>query len=99
MGEVIAIRVEEEMLYDIDRLSKQENSDRSTLIRTLIRLGYGELIKKKVAELYLAGKITISEAARRSGLTIWDMEKYLVDNGFVSKYSIEDLENELRLLK
>lgn len=57
------------------------------------------LLAKKAAEDYLKGKVTLSEAARKAELTLWEMEKYLVDNGFKSSYSVEDLEKELRLLK
>lgn len=56
-------------------------------------------LAKKAAEDYLKGEITLSEAARKADLTLWEMEKYLVDNGFKSGYSVEDLEKELRLLK
>ncbi len=57
------------------------------------------MFKKKAADEYLKGKITLSEAANRAELTIWEMEKYLVDNGYKSSYSIEDLEKELKSLK
>lgn len=56
-------------------------------------------LAKKAAEDYLKGKVTLSEAARKAELTLWEMEKYLVDNGFKSCYSVEDLEKELRLLE
>ncbi len=41
---------------------------------------------KKATEEYLSGKITLSEAGRRAGLTLWEMEKYLVEQGFKSSY-------------
>ncbi len=46
-----------------------------------------------------AGKFTISRAAENAGLTIWEFGKYLVETGFKSDYSIEDLERELLELK
>ena len=57
------------------------------------------MLKKKAAEDYMEGKITLSEAARKAELTLWEMEKYLVDNGFKAGYSVENLEKELQLLK
>ena len=50
------------------------------------------------AQQYIEGKITLSEAARLSNLTIWEMESYLVERGFKSEYSIEDLEREMKAL-
>ena len=40
------------------------------------------MIKKTSAEEYIKGKITFSEAASRAELSLWEMQKYLVENGF-----------------
>jgi len=55
--------------------------------------------KEKAAERYLQGKATLSKAAHESGLTLWEMEKYLVERGFKSSYSTEDLEKESEFLR
>jgi metal-responsive CopG/Arc/MetJ family transcriptional regulator len=94
MEQPIGIRLSKEMLKNIESLSKQELEDRSTTIRKLVLIGYLELMKKKVAQFYAEGKITITEAANQTNLTIWEMEKYLIDQGFKSEYSIDDLEKE-----
>lgn len=97
MNEVIAIRMERELIKKIDGLSKIR--DRSTIIRALIKKGYRELAKETAAKKYVQGKITLSEAAHRAGLTIIDMEHYLIDKGVKSQYSIEDLQKELEIFK
>ena len=99
MTEAIGIRLPKEVLKIIHKLSKEELEDRSTIIRKLVMMGYKDFIKKKAAENYLKERVTISEAARQAELTVWDMEKYLIEQGFVSNYSIEDFEKELKLLK
>ncbi len=99
MSQAIGIRLPKEILKNIQKLSKEELEDRSTIIRKLVMVGYKDFIKKKAAENYIKGNITISEAARQAELTVWDMERYMVEQGFVSDYSIEDLERELKLLK
>jgi len=98
MKEAIGIRLPEEILKKIDKLSKEEMADRSTIIRRLVLLGYFDLMKKKAYEKYVRGEITFSEAARMAGLTLWEMEKYLIEQGFKSDYSIEDLEKEINNL-
>ena len=55
-------------------------------------------MKKKAADKYIKGDITFSEAAYQAGISLWEMEKYLVETGFRSSYSIEDLEKEAKLL-
>ncbi|MBI4148199.1 UPF0175 family protein [Candidatus Woesearchaeota archaeon] len=98
MSEVLAIRLEPELLRKIDGLMKEEGTDRSTVIRGLIRKGYSEELKEKAARQYREGRCTLSEAARRAGISLWDMEHYLIDKGFKSEYSIDDLEREMELL-
>jgi len=64
-----------------------------------MKVVFSDYIKQKAKEKYLAGKITLSEAARMAGMTIWEMQKYLVEEGYKSEYSIEDLEKDLLSLK
>lgn len=95
MGEAIGIRLDESFLKKIEELGKEEILDRSSTIRKLVYMGYVSLIKKKSAEDYIKGRITMSEAARRAEISIWEMEKYLVEQGYKSEYSVEDLNEEL----
>lgn len=96
--DAIGIRLPKDMLSRIEKLSREAHEDRSTIIRKLVMLGYADLVKEGAAEKYRRGKTTLSEAARQAGLTLWDMESYLVERGYKSSYSVEDLEKELRLL-
>jgi len=56
-------------------------------------------IMKQAILSYVKGIITFSEAAKQADLTLWEMEKYLVEQGFRSSYSIEDLEDEMEDMK
>ena len=96
--DAIGVRLPREVLSRIEKLSSEEHEDRSTIIRKLVMLGYADLVKEKAAEKYHSGRLTLSEAAHQAGLTLWEMETYLVERGFKSSYSVEDLERELRLL-
>jgi len=99
MEQPIGIRLPKELLRNIDMLSKKEMEDRSTVIRKLVMLGYKDFMQRKVAEDYMRERITFSEAAQQAGLTLWEMEKYLVERGVKSSYSVEDLEREIRVLE
>ena len=99
MGEAIGIRFDTETLKHIDLLTKEETSDRSTIIRKLITTGLQELRKEKASQAYRQGKITFSKAAQRAGITLWDFQHYLIDCGFVSSYSLENISEEIELLK
>ena len=96
-SQAIGIRLDNGLLNRIESLSKEESLDRSSAIRLLLEEGYSNYMKKKAAEEFKSGKITFSRAAEKAGLTLWEMEQFLVINGFKSQYSIEDLEQELKL--
>ena len=98
MGEAIGIRLEEDFLKKIEIVSKEEVSDRSSVIRKLLHIGYKNFIISKAADKYREGKFTLSEAANQAEITLWEMETYLVEHGFKSEYSQEDLNEELSLL-
>ncbi|MBI4176676.1 MAG: UPF0175 family protein [Candidatus Aenigmarchaeota archaeon] len=98
MPQAIGIRLEKKLLERIEKLGKEEDMDRSTAIRHLIKLGYNAALHEKAAKEYMAGKVTLSEAAAIAEVTVWEMAHYLVDRGFKSSYSIEDLGEELKLL-
>ncbi len=98
MSDIVALRMDSALLEKIDTLGEEELADRSTIIRLLIDKGYRERLKEKAVQLYKEGKITFSEAAYRAGLTLWEMQHYLIDQGFTSAYSLEDLEQEMKVL-
>ncbi len=99
MDKPIGIRLPKDILRRIEILAKKQTEDRSTIIRKLVLVGYYQLMKQKSAEEYMKGTITLSEAANRSLCTLWEMEKYLIEQGYKSDYSVEDFESELKLLK
>lgn len=94
----IGIRLPKEILKKIEDMGKQQSEDRSTIIRKLVMEGYKQQMKEKVLQSYLQGKITLTEAAYQAGLTVWEFEQYLIQQGYKSDYSLEDLEKELKIL-
>ncbi len=99
MNRPLGIRLDRSLLQRVDQMGKEELVDRSTIIRNLVNIGYKEMIKSKAAEKYVKGKITLSEAARQAELSIFEMEKYLVGQGFKSQYSMKDLKEELKNIR
>lgn len=95
----IGVRVSDDLLEKLDRLSEEENVDRSTVIRKLLERGYEDFMREVAAERYRTGDITISEAAALAEVTLWEMEQYLVREGYTSAYSIADLERDIDRLR
>jgi predicted HTH domain antitoxin len=99
MGEPIGIRLPDDVLKKIEKLGRVRLVDRSTIIRELVIKGYQEVMRQMAFDDYVKGSITFSEAAHRAGMTLWEMERYLIGKGFKSSYSVDDLEKELRSLR
>lgn len=98
MSDAIGVRLDKETIEKIEKLSEENVSDRSTTIRQLVQIGYKDVMTKKAMEKYIRGDITISEAARLAEMTIWEMERALVEHGYKSEYSIDDLRRELKII-
>lgn len=92
--DTINVRVPDDLLDTLDRLSDEEGLNRSTVIRRLLERGYNEFMLERAADRYRREDITISEAADLAECTLWEMERYLVQEGYTSEYSIADLERE-----
>ena len=99
MTSAVGVRLPDDILKKAEYLGKFASEDRSIIIRRAVTLRLRALLEKKAAEGYAEGRISLSEDARKTEVTIWEMEKYLVDKEFKSNYSVEDLAKELRLLK
>ena len=94
----IGVRLPKEMLKKIEELGKNQSEDRSTTIRKLVIEGYKQQTKDRALQSYIQGKITLTEAAYQAGLTLWEFEQYLIQQGYKSDYSLEDMEKELNIL-
>jgi predicted HTH domain antitoxin len=99
MGDAIGVRFDDETLDKIDTLSKEESLDRSTIVRKLVQEGYRTHMAQKVLMRYAQGSITLSEAARSSDMTIWEIRDYFVSHGLRSEYGVEDLKNDLLVIE
>lgn len=101
MGELVSIgiRIPKKLLKIVEEKAGEEDVDRSTIIRQLISKGVREYKKEKAANLYKEGKLSISGAAELAGLTIREMMDYLIERGYRSKYTYEDLRKEIEALE
>lgn len=86
--------MDKELIEKLDRLAAEEDLNRSTIARKLLKKGYKNYLKKKTADRYKKGEITISKAAEEAGITVWAMEQFLVEEGYKSSFSLKDLEQE-----
>ncbi len=101
MSELVSlgVRLDKKMVEELSRIAEEEHVDRTTVIRKLIADAIENYKRDMVLRKYEQGKISISKAAEDTGLTVGEIEEYMVRKGYRSKYSTVDLERELELLK
>lgn len=90
----VGVRLPDDLLEKLDRLSDAEGLDRSTVIRQLLERGYDAFMRERAADRYRRGEVTMSEAADLTECTVWEFERYLVQQGYRSSYTIDDLKRE-----
>ncbi len=72
---------------------KGESPNRSRAV------GFSFRIKKRQPKKYKEGRTTLSQASKEAELSLWDFQQYLMAKGYVSSYSIEDLQEELETIQ
>jgi len=95
----MGIRLPQELLEAIEEKAKEDNTDKSTVIRQILASAIKEHQKEKAAQLYKEGKITITTAAKIANLTVHEMIDYLIKSGYKTEYTLEDFRREIKLLQ
>ena len=95
MGKAVSTRLPEQMAEKLDEIAKEEHLDRATLIRKMLAEDIEDAIKKKAAEKYRKGEISVEQAAEQAETNLWEMIDYLEkENIRPPAKSNEELENE-----
>ena len=94
----LGVRMEKEVYDIIDKVTQEENLDKTSAIKILIREGWKELRLKKALNKYEQGLISVDKSAKLAGLTINEMMKEIASHGIKSEETLEEYRNGLRVL-
>jgi predicted HTH domain antitoxin len=92
---VITARIPEEILEDVKKIEKEEQTDRAEAIRKLLVQAIKEWKIKKVLELLKEHKISYRKAAKMAGISYVDVIQLASKAGIDIGYTIEDLKRDL----
>lgn len=70
-------RVKKRQVEELDKISEEENIDRSSALRKVLDIGLAEYLKRKAVEEYRKGKVSIGRASRRLDCQLRRYTKYL----------------------
>ena len=99
MGKTYTSRLPDEMVKEIERIAQIEKLDKSSVIRRLLDRAIPEWKLEYALKLYQKGEISIGKAAELSSISIWEFMEKLSYYKIPINYSLEDLENDLKVIK
>ncbi|MBI2972000.1 MAG: UPF0175 family protein [Candidatus Aenigmarchaeota archaeon] len=99
MGELVSFRLPEELQKELALLSKEEDRDKSEMVRELIKTGLREKKIEKAARLYKEGNISVSRAAEIAGVSLWRMIELFRERKVDAQYGPKELEEDLKALR
>ncbi len=95
----VSTRLDEAELALLESLSELSGSDRSTLVRQLMRRGLMEVRLERGFEAYRKGVVSLSRAAEVAGLSQWDFLARLESESLDLHYGTEEFEADLSALQ
>jgi predicted HTH domain antitoxin len=91
----LSVRVEEAEARALGRAASSCGTDRSALMKMLLRRGLAELLFERACEAYRRGEVTLSRAAEMAGISYRDMLVRLSAAGLELTYDGEALAADL----
>ncbi|WP_440770567.1 hypothetical protein [Natronorubrum sp. DTA28] len=78
--ETISFRVSEELEADLKKLTEKEGPDRRTAVRKLLAVGLENRRRERLLERLVNGEITLTTAAERTELSVWEFTAFVEGN-------------------
>lgn len=91
----ISVRLDEDLVREVDELADMENIDRSQLLRYVFKEGLEQHRLELAVKRYAEGELTVSEAASLAGVAVGEFMDTLVERGVQADLSVEELEDSL----
>lgn len=91
----VSVRLDEELVREVDELADMEKIDRSQLLRHLFKEGLERHRLELAVKRYAEGEVTVSEGAALAGVAVGEFMDALVERGLQAELSPQDLEESL----
>ncbi|MEK6984207.1 MAG: UPF0175 family protein [Nanoarchaeota archaeon] len=91
----ISLTVPKELLEKSEKIAKEKQEDRSTVMRELLALGLKQYALKDAIEQYTEGKVSIEKAAEFADVSIWKFLDVLKERKMPIRYDLEDIKKEI----
>jgi predicted HTH domain antitoxin len=99
MTKTLTTRAPDTLVKEIEAIAKEEQLDKSSLIRRLLDYAVNERRRTKALNLYRNGKISIGKAANIAKISIWEMLDLIKEKGLHIDYSMDELTEDLEPMR
>ncbi|MEM1582723.1 MAG: UPF0175 family protein [Candidatus Bathyarchaeia archaeon] len=96
---MVSARLPREKVRLIEEIAREEKVDKSTILERALEHYMREWKLRRAVELYRDELVTLSRAAEIAGISVWEMIDVLARKKITLQYSVEDLEEDLRVLE
>lgn len=99
MEKIVTTRLSDNCVSDLKEIAQVEQLDTSATIRRLLAKAIVEWKINYALEKYQKGELSIGQASRLGGISIWDFLDLLKKRGMNITYDKEEFEEELKAIK
>ena len=96
MSELVSFRLPADLQKELEIISKEEDKDKSEIVRELIRLGIKERKIEKAVRLYKEGKVSAPRAAEIADVSLWKMIEIFAERKVEAQYGLKELEEDIK---
>ena len=89
-------RVSKRQVEELEKISREENIDRSSALRRVLDVGIAEYLKRKAVEEYRRGKLSLGRAAEESKVSIAELYKILEDEDIPIRIDMKNLRESVK---
>lgn len=91
----VSVRLDEDLVREVDELADMENIDRSQLLRHVFKEGLAQHRHDLAIERYAEGELTVSEAANLAGVAVGRFMDTVVERGVRADFTAGELTDSL----
>lgn len=95
MGSTLTTRIPDELATEIERISEEEQLDKSAVARRLLERAVSEHRREQAFERYEQGEISLGTLAEQAGLPLRKTLSELRERGVHFQYSEESLREDI----
>ena len=96
MSELVSFRLPADLQRELEIISREEDKDKSEIVRELIRLGIKERKIEKAVKLYKEGKVSASRAAEIADVSLWKMIEIFAERKIEAQYGLKELAEDIK---